>query len=43
MLKYEQLERRTLFHESSTFLCLCIVKRPTTYVLRMFTPLKAFL
>ena len=28
--------------ESSTFLCLCIVKRPTTYVLRMFTPFKAF-
>ena len=24
----EQLDRRTLIHESSTFLCLCIVKNP---------------
>ena len=40
--KDEQLERRTLIHECSTFLCQCIVKRPTTYVLRMFIPFKAF-
>ena len=31
-MKYEQLERRTLMNQSSTFLCLHIVKRPTTYV-----------
>ena len=42
MWKNEQLECRTLIHENSTFLCLCIVRRPTTYVLRMFTPFKAF-
>ena len=35
-----QLERRTLIHESSTFFCLCIVKRPTSYALRMSTPFK---
>ena len=31
-MKYEQLERRTLVKQSSTFLCLYIVKRRTTYV-----------
>ena len=31
-MKYEQLERKTLMNESSTFLCLHIVKKPTTYV-----------
>ena len=31
-MKYEQLERRTLMNQGSTFLCLHIVKRPTTYV-----------
>ena len=31
-MKYEQLERRTLMNQSSTFLCPHIVKRPTTYV-----------
>ena len=30
--EYEQLERRTLMNQISTFLCLHIVKRPTTYV-----------
>ena len=31
-MKYEQLECRTLVNQSSTFLCLHILKRPTTYV-----------
>ena len=31
-LKMKMTSKNVKIHESSTFLCLCIVKRPTTYV-----------